>query len=250
MNNLKKEVEANFGKFSGGWKTELQRVITELDKEDQKFGSSYAHLTSFQAWRTEILSKCLPEDSLAFFAEAQNDALVSHVFARMGAWRSALKSLRSCLENVCYCLYYKDHPIELRLWLQGSHRLPFATLHEYFEHHPDVSVINDKTVTGLDTIKAEFATLSRAVHASAKGFRMTTDAKTMALWSSEKASLGAWLTRESHVVTGLNLLLLCVFRSQLTGAQLLNLRKAISLTVPKSRFTAIKSSLGISLISS
>lgn len=191
----------------------------------------------------------MSSDSLAFFAEAQNDALVSHVFARMGAWRSALKSLRSCLENVCYSLYYKDHTVELRQWAQGDHRLAFASLHDYLARHPDVASVGDQNITGLQSIHEEFGTLSRAVHASAKAFRMTTEAKKALLWTSEKASLGAWSTREGHVITSLNLLLLCLYRDRLKGAQLLNLRKAISLAIPKSRFAAIKTHMAVSLVS-
>ena len=62
-----------------------------------------------------VLEPRMTADSLAFFLEAQNDALVSHVFGNLGSWRSALKALRSCIENVAFCLYYKDHPVELHL---------------------------------------------------------------------------------------------------------------------------------------
>src|SRR5688572_28841732 len=102
MDNLKKEVSSNFEKFSSGWPLELEKVAKELRSESGKFAMSYSRLVSLQAWRNEVIAKTASEESLGFFAEAQNDALVSHVFASMGAWRSALKSLRSCIENVCY----------------------------------------------------------------------------------------------------------------------------------------------------
>ena len=115
MSLLLKETETNFKNFDTAWRADMARVATELAKKDTIFLTSYRRIVSLQAWRT-FLELRISADSLAFFLEAQNDALTSHVFASLGSWRSALKALRSCIENVAFCLYYKDHPVEFRLW--------------------------------------------------------------------------------------------------------------------------------------
>jgi hypothetical protein len=154
----------------------------------------------------------------------------------MGAWRSSLKSLRSCIENVLFAMYYKDHPVELRLWDQGAHRLGFAESVSYFERHPDLTKVTNR---GLDVLSHEYAVLSRAVHASAQSFRMTSDGKTL-LWSGEKSRLGAWATREAAVIKGINLFLIALFRAELQGARKPNLRQAIAFAVPATLFPKVK----------
>jgi len=244
---LQNEVATNFENFSTAWKTDLLKTHEELDKSRGRYLESYRRLTSLQAWRGFLESR-IDEDSLEFFLEAQNDALVSHVLARVGSWRSALKSLRSSLENVMCCLYYKDHPIELELWHQGQHRLTFSALCDYFDHHPRTMSLQ-AGLTGLPTLKSEFSTLSRAVHASAKGFRMTADAKSTLLWIANKSSLGAWATREAATIAALNLLLMTLFRGDIQGSSQQNLRKAISLAIPLTKHSKIKSNLKITLFS-
>src|SRR5215213_4616852 len=122
MSLIRLEIEANFERFTQSWKSDLPRVMASLDTHSATFLESYSRLVSMNAWRSNILEDRISTGSLEFFAEALNDALVSHVFARIGSWRSALISLRSCIENTCYCLFYKDHPVELRLWEGGTHR--------------------------------------------------------------------------------------------------------------------------------
>ncbi|HEU0054632.1 MAG TPA: hypothetical protein VFQ39_15705 [Longimicrobium sp.] len=245
MDALKREVDANFVRFTDSWTTELSSVIKEIDTDNGKFVESYRRLVSLQAWKSELLERALGSGALSFFTEAQNDGLSSHVLARVGAWRSALKSLRSCIENTMAAMYYKDHPIELRLWEQGKHKVGFTELSGYFEKHPDVSG-TDRTVTGLDILEKEYGTLSRAVHGSATSFRMTSGDKTL-LWSPDRAKLGAWSTRESQVIRGVNLLCLSLFKDEVSGVRHSNLRKAISLAIPLSLHTRIRTSLGIAL---
>ena len=107
---------------------------TELAKDNSIYLNSY-RIASLQAWRTHLESR-ITEGSLAFFLEAQNDALTSHVFASLGSWRSALKALRSCIDNVLFCVYYKDHSVELDLWHSGKHKPSFNELFNYMENHP------------------------------------------------------------------------------------------------------------------
>src|SRR5437867_1900885 len=145
---LLKEIEANFDAFSTQWKAELGAVSAHLANERAYYVSSYIRVASLNAWREALLSGLISSGSLAFFLEAQNDAVISHVLASLGSWRSALKSLRSCIENVCSCLYYKDHPVELELWTAGNHRMDFINLIKYLWRHPELQGVR-KSITGL-----------------------------------------------------------------------------------------------------
>lgn len=245
MKHLIAEIDSNFTRFTEKWKVERTAVTTELSQHEERFRASYRRLVSLQAWRTALENK-ISSDSLKFFLEAQNDALVSHVLASQGSWRTALKSLRSCIENVLFCLYYKDHPVEVELWQAGRHRLGFTALTEYLINHPQLLDVNPD-YSGVATLKAEYSTLSKAVHASSASFRMTQDEETTHLWSAEVSRLGAWSTRESQVLKGLNLLLLTIFREDLSGARLSGLRQAISLAIPVSQHARIKTKMHITL---
>ena len=248
MKQLIKEVDANFVRFSKEWRTTLEAVNTALQAHEGQYQESYRRLVSLQAWRVDLLEPHLSPESLAFFVEAQNDALVSHVLARLGSWRSSLKSLRSLIENVCLCLYYKDHPVELRLWRIGRHSVSFAVIYEYLQKHPALYSVQP-AVAGLDVLKREYSTLSRAVHASAAGFRMAADGTGVRLWLSDKARVGGWQTRETATLTGVNLLMLAMFREELQGTKASNLRKAVSLGVPSGKHKEVKDVLRISLFS-
>ena len=244
MSLLLKETEANFNAFDVDWRADMAHVAAELAKDRGPFLLSYRRIILLQAWRA-FLETRISESSLAFFLEAQNDALTSHVFANLGSWRSALKALRSCIENVLFCLYYKDHPVEFELWETGQHKPPIAEFITYFEHHP--RRVKVATVDPIPHIRAEYSTLSKAVHASAKGFRMTRDIRTTLLWSDTKASLGQWQTRESLVLINLNLLLLAHFRGELGGAAASPLREAVSLAIPATMYPEIKTNLRVVL---
>jgi len=238
------DIENSFPAFTKSWKDGLTSCTTVLDGQAPKFMESYRRLVTLNAWRETVVEQEMAEEAFLFFVEAQNDALVSHVFARMGAWRSALKSLRSCIENVMYGLYYRDHSIELRRWQSGDHRLPFKDLFEYFESHPDLE--GASTCSGLAQIRQEYRTLSRAVHASARSFRMTKKGMP-AFWQPDAGSLGAWSVREREVLIGLNLLLLAFFRRRLQGSALSGLRQAIALLLPEDLCANVKAVLGVNL---
>jgi hypothetical protein len=244
MRLLLKETEANFKSFDAAWRQAMDRVGGELAKEGATFLTSYRRLVSLQAWRAFLQSR-ISASSLAFFLEAQNDALVSHVFANLGSWRAALKSLRSCIENVAFCLYYKDHPVEFQLWETGKHKPPISDYLNYLEHHPQRVTV--ASVDPIPHLQTEYSTLSKAVHASAKSFRMTKDVKTTQLWNEAKASLGQWQTREGAVLANLNLLLLAHFRDQIGGAAEPGLRESIGLAVAPTLFPDIKTNLNVVL---
>lgn len=244
MSLLLKETEANFKTFFADWRKEMDRVAAELAKENAVYLASYRRLISLQAWRS-FLEPRISEGSLAFFLEAQNDGLTSHVFANVGSFRSALKALRSCIENVAFCLYYKDHPIEFRLWEQGTHKPPISDYFAYLEQHPQRVKVGQ--VDPMPPLSKEYSTLSKAVHASAKGFRMTNDVKTTLLFSEEKPGLNQWATRERVVILNLNLLLLAHYRENLAGAAEQGLREAIGFAVPNSVFAEVKTHLHVVL---
>jgi hypothetical protein len=244
MSLILKETEENFKHFDSDWRAETARVSGELAKETPIYLASYRRLVSLQAWRA-FLDPRVSADSLAFFLEAQNDALTSHVSAGLGSWRSALKALRSCIENVAFCLYYKDHSVEFRLWQAGKHKPPISDYITYLDNHPQRVTV--AKVDPMPQLQVEYSTLSRAVHASAKGFRMTNDVKTTLLFSEAKASLGQWQTREGIVIMNLNLLLLAHYRDQLAGAVEPGLREAIALAVPSNLFADIKTNLNVVL---
>jgi hypothetical protein len=246
VKQLVREVDSNFATFGVVWRGQLAAAQSELAAHNVLFTSSYRRLVSLQAWRSTLLEPRLSEGSLAFFREAQNDALVSHTLAQLGSWRSALKSLRSLIENALVALYYMDHPVELRLWDAGKQRLGFAGSLAYLKSHPDLAALKP-TENGLEVLEQEYSTLSRAVHASARSFRMTGDVSTAILWSGKAASARAWSTREALVVQGLNLVLMSLFRDDLKGTRLPNLRKAISLAMPSRRIAKIRTSIGVSL---
>jgi len=246
MDQLKAEIQANFERSFDSTKSSIINALRDLDAHKDKFASSYSRLVSLQAWRSELLHTVMGADSEAFFQEAHNDALMSHALARQGAWRVALMSLRSLIENTIFGLYYIDHPVELQQWHVGEHKLGFSETTTYLQRHPKLKNL-PASVTGIDSLKAEYATLSKAVHGSAKSFRMTRDGTVIGLNINSAADLGAWISREAAAITSINLLLISFFSEHIKGAALPNLRKSISLSVPQSKHAAIKTSLHVTL---
>lgn len=244
---LQAEIIKNFAKFESQWPTDLAAASASLASARESFTKSYIRISSIQAWRTCVVANSVDEDSLAFFFEAQNDFLISHCLARSGSFRQALKSLRGALENVYFSMYYKDHPVELEKWQAGRHKIGFTELGTYFESHPALQG-KDKSRTGLALLGGEYSTLSKAVHGSAKMFRMTKNLIDIQLWSSDVTSVGKWAAREKAVISGVNLLLLHLFRNELQGMKHRNLRETLGLVLPKSMHAPIKNDLGITLI--
>lgn len=230
------ELAANFEQFTNRWPEEMERAFSELSEHDDhgdKFLRSYKRIVSINAWRSLIIQSTDSEGPVNFFVEAHNDAVSSHVFARLGSWRTALKSLRSCIENVLFCEFYKDHPVEFRKWKKSEHRITFQKLLKYFQTHPEIKELPNH-LSGLPRLNSEYATLSQAVHSSAPSFRMTEGEEETRLWSTDRAKLGAWHTRERISLTGINLLLCALYREELQGAAQQGLRRAVSLTLSSS----------------
>jgi len=241
-----KETEANFLKFSKEWEDSALRNKNTLHKEEQ-YLQSYRRMAALQSLKIDILQPSLSVESMAFINEAHNDALFSHVAASMGAWRSSLQSLRSCLEN-CLCgLYYNDHPVELRRWEIGSFRIGFTDLLNYFEEHPDISFLKPP-INPVPTLRAEYAELSKAVHGSRKNFRMTDSISKSLLWDVKKDRCGKWATREKKSLGALSILVIILYKKDLEGAKKSSTRMALSMLFDETLKRKIKSDIGVSII--
>ena len=77
----------------------------------------------------------------------------------MGSWRAALQSLRSTIDNVLFCLFYKDHPVELRLWGQGKDKRSFSELFGYLKKHPEMNGLPQSVVGVFDLEREYFLSL-------------------------------------------------------------------------------------------
>lgn len=239
------EIKNNFNAFDDQWPKDLATANAALAASPH-FPESYVRITSIQAWRAAVVVPKLDENSAAFFFEAQNDFLVSHCMAQCGSFRQALKALRAAIENIYFALFYKDHPVELLKWELGQHKLGFTELTSYFESHP--SVQGKAAVTAaIGAIKAEYGTLSKAVHGSAKAFRMTQNLEDIKLWSSDLPAVGKWATREKAVIVAVNHLLLAVFKDDVAGTKQLGLRQIVGAVIPKTQHAQIKTELGVTL---
>ncbi len=246
MQNYIEEVDNNFNVFFQETESNIVSVFEEMNKEKEHFKMSYRRLVSFQAWNSELINKIASDGTQGFFIESQNDVLMSHALARQGAWRVALMSLRSCIENTLFGLYYLDHPVELELWELGRHRLGFTEVLNYLSDHPKFINLPPKII-GIGALKTEYATLSKAVHGSSKLFRVTREGEIKGLNVVSHPDFGSWKCRERLTVTSLNMVLLTFFRDNLIGTSNPNLRKAISLSIPESWFSDIKTTYKVSL---
>lgn len=243
---LRTEIENNFSLFEKQWPIELEQAQESLKPARKHFIQSYVGISTIQAWRTTIILGNVGEGAEAFFFEAQNDFLISHCLSRCGSFRQALKALRGAIENVLFCLYYKDHPVELRKWEAGNHRMAFSDLSAYFESHPAICAC-PQGLQCIGDLKNEYSTLSKAVHGSAVAFRMTQNLEEIRLWGGDVASVGKWSTRERRVIADLNILLCHLFTDKLTGTSNRNLRRTIGLVISKSQQKTLKDTLKITL---
>lgn len=238
------EIETNYTHFCADWQQKLTDALAAIAENKALLLASYGRLTSLQAWRGCLLESILPHDAACFFLEAQNDALISHVQMACGSWRSALNALRSCLENALLALFYKDHTVELQQWAVGGFRLSFSEGVKYLRKHPLLHKVPDG-ITGLALIEQEYRSLSRAVHASSKEFRMTADGKAVSIWMRDEAHFRQWASHEAKVVQGINLLFVAIFREHLTGTRQNELRRAIARSIPKNKDSEVQARLGV-----
>lgn len=245
--SLLDEVNNNFSRFSLRWRQDLSRAQDDLEQFEEKFKLSYRRIVSIQSWRENILEPQFPGQALGFFEEAQNDLLSGHILACSGGWRYALKSLRSFIENSLSFLYFKDHPIELQRWQFGSFKIGFSDLVSYLDAHPKLHGYKANAL-GLTALKKEYGILSRAVHASGKDFRMTSEGEVNRVFLGNEIPLNKWATREQETVNAVNTLYLFFFRDCLRSANERNHRQAIGLTFPQDRARLIKEEIGVHIL--
>jgi hypothetical protein len=243
MSLLEKELAANHANFFADWTAQASANWTVLSNLSV-YKESYRRIASLQALKGSIIEPHYGS-SAAFFFEAHNDALVSHVFASLGAWRSALQALRSCIENVLCAVYYKDHPVELQLWAQGDFFLGFKELSRYLEKHPALKGLG--TISGLEGLGSEYALLSKAVHGSATNFRMTEKASAVLLWSTEAQRASMWATRERRTLECLCLLVVCLHRSEFQGTRKTPVRELLSFAISATRRSDLQKLLKITI---
>ena len=246
MRYLLPGVDRNAEGFSKRFPLEIAAACESGLENTQGFRDSYRRVVSLQAWRTLFFEPSYRNSPIvSMFLEAQNDALLSVVLAHTAMWRPALQSLRSCVENVLSTCYYVDHPIEFRLWEKGKHRIGFSALESYFSRHPDIA-IHKGLPNILSELEKEYATLSKAVHASARPFLMTREGS-ITITNNDKSRYNQWNTRHFRALQWLNFLLLVLNASAIKGAQRAELRKSISLAIPYRYHNDIVEHLGVHL---
>jgi|TARA_R100000501_G_scaffold13964_1_gene25527 hypothetical protein len=210
-----------------------------------KIDTSYARLTVLQAFRSHVLHD-IPVGAMGFFTEAQSDGLSSNVLITAGMGRSALKSLRSLIENIVRAVYYADHQIEYRLWETKNHRPSFKSLFDYLQTHPDIRNL-PSTFSPANNLYRSWKDLSNAVHASLIDLRTSTNVEEIKLWRTDQATVAKWSKKQQEILENISLLYLGIHRERLQGAKVKPLRQALSHTI-RSKFDAeINSSLGIKI---
>ena len=243
MSDLSEELSLNAAAFRDKWTADITDNISNLSN-DGRFLESYSRIAALQAIKSWIVGQGYSSDAVCFYAEAQNDALASHVFASMGAWRASLQSLRSSVENMLGSHFFNDHPVEFRLWSKGTYKLGFTDTVAYFSKHPDLEGI-EASLSGIEILKQEYSTLSKAVHGSAVAFRMTDSAARLLLWSTDPARLGAWSTRQKKVIEGLALLAVCLHHEKLAGTAMPQLRSMLGYAISDHNRAKLKARLHI-----
>ena len=246
MRYLLPEVDNNAQAFSERFPQEIADACASGLQNSEGFRDSYRRVVSLQAWRALFFEQKYPDSPvISVFLEAQNDALLSVVLSHMAMWRPALQSLRSCVENVLNTCYYVDHPIEFRRWENGNYRIGFSELIQYFSRHPNIISYGGQQNI-LAHIRSEYATLSQAVHASARSFHMT-QGGSITITHNDDAEYSKWNTRHSAALQWLNFILLVLNAGVLEGPQNLDLRKSVSLAIPSGYHEAIVEHLNVHL---
>ncbi len=245
MSQLQNEIDANHAAFFKHWTAQAAKNWRVLGKSDI-YKSSYRRLCAVQALKTYLVTPHYSPGSAAFFFEAHNDTLVSHVSASIGAWRSALQALRSCEENTLNAIYYNDHPIEFELWQAGKFVIGFSDLLRYAEKHPRLARFGLQ-LTGLSTLHSEYAILSKAVHASAANFRMTDAVSNVLLWNADPIKLSMWATREKKVIESVSLLMVCLHSGLLQGTAHTPLRNVLNFSISSGSRKRLKQAAGVNI---
>jgi len=245
MKYLIQDVDNNSQSFACEFPSKIAEACQAELQNTEGFRDAYRRVVSLQAWRARVFSFISSGGVEDLFLEAQNDALLSVVLAHMAMWRPALQSLRSCIENVLNTCYYVDHPVEFRLWKQGRFRIAFSELATYFSKHPNNVTVEDFPKV-IPLIRKEYATLSKAVHASAKSFHMTKSGG-ITITNLDQVEYNKWVSRHSTSLLWINVVLVMLYSHFLTGSQNSDLRKSVSLAIPSRYHEIIASQLDVHL---
>lgn len=245
MVKVRAEIRQNYHAFSKKTSTSISKNISDFEGAG-KLVESYARIASINAFKLDIVEPHFPSGAADFFFEAHNDALISHVNASYGSWRSALQALRSFMENTMMAIFYLDHPVEFIKWSEGNFKLSPREIREYVSEHPKLKKVACELML-KSALDEEYATLSKAVHGSSSLFRMTTgDGKTN-IANPSLADLGKWSARERSAVDICMTSLAAVASDYLDGAKMPNLRTALSVSIQKNSRAALKKHLGITI---
>ncbi|MCA2013490.1 hypothetical protein LCM17_18510 [Cereibacter sphaeroides] len=245
MAKVRPEIQANYLAFSKNTSATISKNISDFEG-NSKLAESYARVASINALKVDIVEPHFPSGAAQFFFEAHNDALISHVNASYGSWRSALQALRSFMENTMAAIFYLDHPIEYMKWSAGNFKLSPREMRDYISEHPKLSMLADELCLKA-ALDEEYATLSKAVHGSSSLFRMTTgDGKTN-IANPSLADLGKWSARERSAVDICMTSLVAVTSDYLDGAKMSNLRAALSVAIQKKSRSALKKHLDVTI---
>ncbi|MDF3363192.1 hypothetical protein HLM50_19330 [Sulfitobacter sp. Ks41] len=245
MSSIPPEVQENFKKFSEKLPENISASISAL-MDEKYLPVSYARLCAMNAFKRDVVPTINQADAKRFFDEAHNDLLTSHVMASIGAWRPALKSLRSFIENSCAAIYFSDHRIELIRWSQGKFRISPRELREYVSDHPCVDKIS-KDYNIKSKLDTEYSTLSKAVHGSNDLFRMTDSSGGTYMNKPSKAELGKWAKRESEAFDVIMVILCSYFKSELDGARRPGLRTTLHYCMGRAAKDTLRSEMGITI---
>lgn len=245
-------IDPEIEKFAIEFRDELAASIAAnisivIKKNSSKIDEAYARLTCLQAVKVYLLDGHSTDGALGFFTEAQGDGLTSQVLILSGSSRSALKSLRSLIENAIRAVYYADHPIEYRLWEEGRHRPTFRSLFEYLNDHPDLKQFSS-SMQPSTSLYSNWKKLSQSVHASAKDDRMSSSTDKIEIWKTNQKSVGQWAKFQNNVIKDICLLYLALHHKKLQGATLKPLRGSFAIAFPTSFDTIIAKTFGITIL--
>jgi hypothetical protein len=136
------EFYSTFEKWSKKcWQTTLSSHKKEIQNISKK-------PPFFDFW-TNILSDNAV--ALHFFPEIFFDSYMSIQFACMGLYKYAIMCLRSELESTLKLIYFSDHPIEFKWWINGneidgitSKRNVWGEGYIYFQNLDNIKLFNSK----------------------------------------------------------------------------------------------------------